>query len=551
MLFDSRFVHSTLFDRIQLTIQRWMRAMHVDAFFEFCLGHPHPYYTQRPPADALVSDSRDGVPLEEDLALRALVPQWKPKRGRKRAEGREGDEDKPAKRPQLDTSVGVLHGGSFPSHSAFPQSAIPFSAFPDDMESNDPWMTAASSFPADAPDTQQGQDLRWRPLERDTSPVGYPQSAIIPRGHHPADNFLSAEPKSAITPSSGDKTRSRRRHGPAVSSAWPSSNGSSTGKARGRPPNRGTVSGPFSSFPVNPARDNPSNGDSVPRPASAIPLDQNSFGQFSNHQYHSPVQPGGRPGKLQLQVPQHPGGPVRLATPPTLLVNGVDDTSVPKAEEGNQNGPLPGMPNASDAERSEDPSSEKLICLLSNGLLRAKLNGRSTPLEASEARVLAATVVRNLIASSPKQNPALCAAFHLGLGSHFGLQGTTSGTMVVNVEPNKPFTCTIAHEYTSDPDMPTKVVYNNLRLSPTLNNPNNDKPEAPSRATEDTTTTNNSIEDLDGLTDTEFEVDTVENGASDATWKQRYLRLRAQMQKKEKALSQYKRKIMESVMAEV
>lgn len=529
--------------------------MHVDAFFEFCLGHPHPYYTQRPPADALVSDSRDGVPLEEDLALRALVPQWKPKRGRKRAEDREGGEVKPTKRPQLDTSVGVLHGDSFPSHSAFPQSAIPFSAFPDDMESSDPWMTAASSFPADAPNTQQGQDLRWRPLERDASPAGYPQSAIIPRGHHPADNFLSAEPKSAITPSSGDKARSRRRHGPAVSSAWPSSNGSSTGKARGRPPNRGTVSGPFSSFPVNPARDDSSNEDSVPRPASTMPLDHNSFAQSSNHQYQSPVQPGGRPGKLQLQVPQHPGGPVRLATPPTLLVNGVDDASAPKAEDGDQNRPLPGMPNVSDAEYSEDPSSEKFIRLLSNELLRAKLNGRSTPLELGEARALAATVVSNLIASSPKQNPALCAALHLGLGSHFGLQGTTSGTMVVNVESNKPSTYSITHEYTHDPDMPTKVTFANLRLSPTPNpnNPNNrdTKPDKPSRATEDTTTTNNSIEDLDGLTDAEFEVDTTENGASEATWKQRYLRLRAQMQKKEKALSQYKRKIMESVMAEV
>jgi hypothetical protein len=38
---------------------------------------------------------------------------------------------------------------------------------------------------------------------------------------------------------------------------------------------------------------------------------------------------------------------------------------------------------------------------------------------------------------------------------------------------------------------------------------------------------------------------------SEATWKQRYTRLRAQMQKKEQALSQYKRKIVESVMADI
>lgn len=29
-----------------------------------------------------------------------------------------------------------------------------------------------------------------------------------------------------------------------------------------------------------------------------------------------------KPSKLQLQVPQHQGGPVRLATPPRVLVNG-------------------------------------------------------------------------------------------------------------------------------------------------------------------------------------------------------------------------------------
>lgn len=38
---------------------------------------------------------------------------------------------------------------------------------------------------------------------------------------------------------------------------------------------------------------------------------------------------------------------------------------------------------------------------------------------------------------------------------------------------------------------------------------------------------------------------------SETTWKQRYTRLRAQMQKKDQALSQYKRKIVESVMADI
>lgn len=536
--------------------------MHVDAFFEFCLGHPHPYYTQLPSASASVSDSRDGVPLEEDLALRALVPQWKPKRGRKRAEDRDLDLEGPTKRPQLDTSVGVLHGGSFPTHSAaFPHSAIPFSAFPDEMETSDPWMTTTSSFPADAPNGQQTQDMRWRPLERDASPSGYPQSAIIPRGSHPSDLLMSSEPRSAVTPSTGEKTRSRRRHGPAVSSAWPGSNGSSGGKARGRPPNKGTVSGPFSSFPVNPARgDPPAHGESsAARSSPAIALDQHSFGHFSESQYHQSPTPGqgNRPGKLQLQVPQHPGAPVRLATPPTLLVNGVNDT---KVEGHHQNGPhgpshmstvSTNVQNENAKYYPDNISSDELVRLLSSELLRAKVIGRPAPIEPGEACALAATIVERLIdsASDGKESSTLVCAIHLGLGSHFGVQRTTTGSMVVNIEsadqPSAGTVYNVTHEYNYGSGISTKVTYKNLHIGP----PGSDKPDETSRATEQRT--NNIVEELDDFTDAEFEVDGGENGASDATWKQRYLRLRAQMQKKDRSLSQYKRKILESVMAEV
>jgi len=36
----------------------------------------------------------------------------------------------------------------------------------------------------------------------------------------------------------------------------------------------------------------------------------------------------GRPGRLQLQVPERQGGAVRLATPPQVLVNGPVDTDM-------------------------------------------------------------------------------------------------------------------------------------------------------------------------------------------------------------------------------
>ena len=40
-----------------------------------------------------------------------------------------------------------------------------------------------------------------------------------------------------------------------------------------------------------------------------------------------------KPSKLQLQVPDNPGGPVRLATPPTVLINGETDRPIPYRHE--------------------------------------------------------------------------------------------------------------------------------------------------------------------------------------------------------------------------
>ena len=540
-----------------------MRAMHVDAFFEFCLGHPHAYYTQLPPSGPFVSESRDGVPLEEDLALRALVPQWKPKRGRKRADEREVDDEKPAKRPSLDTSVGALQPGGFQNHSVpFPQSAIPFSAFPEE----DPWMTANSSFPPPPPSEQQGQDLRWRLPERETSPAGYPQSAILPRGNH-ADVLMSAEPRSAVTPSSGDKSRAKRKHGPAVSSAWPTSNNSANGKSRGRPPNKPS-SGSFSTFQVQPSRES-SQVPLQPTPQHPPPgvVDQNpapgGVPPPSYNQTPTPVNQG-RPGKLQLQVPQHMGAPVRLATPPTLLVNGVNGAVVPHhtAPHIHQNvdhsrqisGPGPAIETGGPGQAPRI-SFDDIIRALTNELLAARVM-RPTPLTPDEAHGLAATIVFNLssqYSKIPMEQHSCLIAFHLGVGHHFGLSAPRQTPMTVHIEPGHP-------DFPDRPQGPKEPRYSvsfdynptgNFSMQVTVGNSNPvnipppqqhgpPAPEAQKRAPERDEMENYDLEDDDG-----------EQPASDATWKQRFLKLRAQMQKKERAISQYKRKIVESVMADI
>ncbi|KAJ5787690.1 hypothetical protein N7457_002680 [Penicillium paradoxum] len=559
-------------------LKRWMRAMHIDAFFEYCMGLPHVYYTQLPPSGPFVSESRDGVALEEDLALRALVPQWKPKRGRKRVEDRYAEEDKIVKRPQLDTSVGALQQGSFQPHSVtFPQSAIPFSAFPDDMESNDPWMAATSSFPNGSGSEQQGQDLRWRLPERDTSPSSYPQSAIVPRNSLPSDVLMSAEPRSAVTPSTGEKSRSRRRHGPAVSSAWPNSNGLSTGKGRGRPPNKGSSSGSFSTFQINPSRESSQAPHTDTQPL-AHSLDTNTSQPFQTPPYNQTPTPiaQGRPNKLQLQVPQHSGAPVRLATPPRLVVNGINGAVVAGSEGSissrqhpttdTSNNSIPSQTSSSgpnNAKTVPNPSIDEIVQALSAELLRARLTGRAAALSPDEASSLASAIVINLSSLYSQfqiGTPSLLLAFHLGIGHHFGFTGTNPSSLAINVERVMPSNdgsrdppgshgsfggayYTISHEYKTSGQFSMQIMLANV-------NPNIGGTGGSNHPSVTMVPSHKSI-DHNKLVELDSDDDDPSQPISEATWKLRYTRLRAQMQKKDQALSQYKRKIVESVMADI
>lgn len=534
--------------------------MHVDAFFEFCLGHPHPYYMQLPPSGAFISDSRDGVPLEEDLALRALVPEWKPKRGRKRADERDVEEEKAVKRPSLDTSVGALHQSSFANHSVtFPQSAIPFSAFPEE----DPWMTATSSFPPPNTSDPQGHDLRWRLPDRESSPAGYPQSAIIPRGHPPTDVLLSAEPRSAITPSSGDKSRAKRKHGPAVSSAWPSSNGASHGKNRGRPPNKPS-SGSFNTFQVQPSRENslvPQN--SISR-SSPLVLDADAVHSVPTSTYDQSPTPAqhGRPGKLQLQVPQHLGAPVRLATPPTVLVNGVNEVMISHTSNGQDSRQINPISAVDDRQGPSDLTSlagsrtkisvEDIIRSLSTELAHARLIGRSAPLSADEAHAIASGLVVNLssmYSQIPFDLSSILLAQNLGVGHHLGLAATSPASVSIYFDNGEADPTSrsrvgrsnqingarykVTFEYKNSGSLSMQFTLGDLDIGSANAVP-------PSKINYDD---NASYLDLD-------EGDS-DDAASDLSWKQRYMKLKSQMQKKDRAISNYKRRIVDSVMADI
>ncbi|KAF2092926.1 hypothetical protein NA57DRAFT_49390 [Rhizodiscina lignyota] len=327
-------------------LKRWMRAMHVDAFFDFLRGSPKEYYTQIPPLhDPTPDGGRDGVPAEEDLAIRALDPSMRPKRGRRKADDIEDDADRAVtpepKRPQLDGSI------EFASPHHF---ATPHSAYPDEFAPPpDPWAAASAVTPASlhpmkglTPSSAHPNSLfRWRVNgTMDTPITPHPLSAVTPASTHP-DSAWPEEPQSAMTP----RTKSRRRHGPLVSSAWSSSASTQNGKLRGRPPSNRTVrDGPFSTFPANPKAK-----EATPVEMGKTPISTTvpAFPPLSIPQNipmpipgtESPVpqsttstQPptSAKRERLQLQVPQRVSGPVHLITPPTtsggapptVLVNG-------------------------------------------------------------------------------------------------------------------------------------------------------------------------------------------------------------------------------------
>ncbi|KAI7655102.1 hypothetical protein KC322_g18413, partial [Hortaea werneckii] len=118
-------------------LKRWMRAMHIDAFFEFLMGKQHVYFTEIPhPSDPYQSGGRDGVQVEEDLAVRALDPSFKPKRGRRRNSETELEaESNGASRQKQRKGTGEDDFSS--SLSAFPASAHPDSY-------RDPWTLASA-----------------------------------------------------------------------------------------------------------------------------------------------------------------------------------------------------------------------------------------------------------------------------------------------------------------------------------------------------------------------------------------------------------------------
>ena len=295
-------------------------------------------------------------------------------------------------------------------YSAAPSTAMPWGAHP---SQNDPWAAAQVAIAPKTPSTGQaptpnqlnsqsvGQPMRWRLTSNETSSSPYPQSAITP-GHSFSTSPPFDAPKSAH-PSTTCKSpsRTRRRHGPAVSSAWPSTTSTTSGKLRGRPPsNRSVQDGPFSTFPANPnAKETQSTNLGTPSQTSpstsrdVTPAPQQNITFVQTPTMGNASAPR-KPSKLQLQVPEHSGGPVRLATPPRVLINGESNRQTSYGHERrlstdffNQ------IDEVSEEDGGEDADEEEGVDWKKRALtLKRKLTEKEEELRAMKRRVLDAVM---------------------------------------------------------------------------------------------------------------------------------------------------------------
>ncbi|CAI6098495.1 unnamed protein product [Clonostachys chloroleuca] len=302
-------------------LKKWMNSLHIKAFFDYLRGVENEYWTAIPgDPDPTSQQVRDGVALEDDMALRALLPQIRPRRGRKRPDESDGPGSAAQKMRLSPSFLGENLG--------------------------DPQLLGYVDGARSAHPVLGKNDGSQTPFSQ------WPTSAVTPtvRGSFWDD---ALEPQSATTPSQLKPGR-QRRGAKNVSSAWKAGGAEGGGKARGRPPiNRTPIEGPGFHFqpwlPAKPGSNlaaspiTESNQESPPSqvPAVAVvtpsPTPQPPSQQFSTTADTSPARPPVRPPVrsssehsrparpvISLKVPERSGGPIRLATPPppVVVVNG-------------------------------------------------------------------------------------------------------------------------------------------------------------------------------------------------------------------------------------
>lgn len=556
-----------------------MHATHIDAFFEYCLGHPHPYYTQAHLSNERDEEGRDGVPREEDLALRALVPGWKPKKGRKRAD-ENTDQSRSTKKLHLLTS---MRGGDLSANPEYPsQNTTPWSAFPGEVGQSERWnidsalrnriATARRAVTPEQP-LRHLPDPQWGfPRGHQSPPFAYPQSAITPR-HPELDASFPHESQSAITASASDKARYKRRGRPILSSAWLGAS-SCASRCRGRPSTHPAPSAPTKN--ETPLED-PVRSDS-PRAVNLQSVHRNmSEVRASTHEFQSPA----HPTKLQLHMPQS----TVVMTPPLTSVTGQHIPSISSSGNTETTRRISSeisvendrSRSSKDSPRSPNSlSMDSVVEALMSQLGSAIVRGSTFPLESPEAHAITHSMLRQIKSQAPPQLPpevlASYCAMCLGVTHRYGLTRGPPAQFVIKflsdpsqeqakynhalthiINPpagSSPMRCAVGvqyilnYDYSPHPGITTHASLRGTILAQDVAGGDYNPPQPNPEGYNDRYGEDDVLYDISG--DEPLNPSQDEHG-----WKQRYMSLRKHLQKKEAAIQKYKKQILEAVMDDV
>ncbi|KAI1912954.1 hypothetical protein LOZ64_004279 [Ophidiomyces ophidiicola] len=535
-------------------LKRWMRAMHVDAFFDYCLGIQHPYYCNTRALPNQGGDTKDEVPREEDPALRALFPEWKPRKGRKRVP----DESKDTNGDNTNSTY------------------APWSAIPGDYD-NDNWTTHSLFNSSIKPEHQrhtavQGLNQMENSTKR-SSLVQYPLSAVTPRSK--TQDFFGREPRSAISPSSAERMHYKRRRIDATSSFWAHYPNAASDTTSSRPPDE-HVAGPDAALVMGETNE-PSHSHITPDSSTLHKGDLNKNDSLTSQGAETPNRSNSsatRPTKLQLQVPQGP----QLAAP-QLLINGEFRPSSASVEGSSlqDNSQYLGHDTAEESISSRQRSPLRYVLSINNIIRKFSIElQRGTivapsPLSEEKINIIAELVVEQLMSEcAPDSSPLSVAhycAVSLGIGNEFGLGGKRIGHITTEISPEDRTTMkardveanipTPSTSLDSNPHGPPRVecvVNYNMALTTSVTTSTTMHISLPPFAINENekSTSFRHQDSTDTITD-QLQM-RLDNSDDELTiepcmdWRQRYLNLKRQIQEKDVALRQYKKKILEVVM---
>ena len=483
--------------------------MHVDAFFSYCFGHNHEYYTRIPLPDDQGGTVRDGIAAEDDLVLKALYPESRARRGRKPIPEHTAENDQPGKRARLDstgkcsprTNVGQSKGQS---GSPLPASQIP----PQNGRES------ASHQQTDPPN----HFVTFR-FDQPSPHPQYPQSAVTP-SYRDSEHYALHEPRSAVAPTSQRHADNGSQRPPTSLSSWTSSN-----------PTQTTI-----------------HGDSNSGTSAGMATSASGHPPAEDRADHAAPKP-----TLSLQVPQNPSGPAPFSAP-TVLINGKARAN-PPASEGDltkqfgpayaENGPYAGI------------SVEFVARAVRERLLHSGPDGSSNAISTDDVTAIANSLIKHLeTQSQTKLTPeifALYCALFLGVGPNVGVGGPLPFT-AFEISRDGPTDSargisaaeyTVTYRFSLAQNSTSLAINGGYSTSGGLQNASQEGAlPSEGRGPEKTGSQNPDAGDFDD--DDPFD----KPGSSGPDWKQRYLDLRKQVRKRDEALQQYKKRVLEAVISD-